>query len=106
MNCTRDSCTYARKHVPFLAALDFPERVAADLDVVIRLLVDEKTAMAIGRGGGQQLLVRSLPAPLRFHVTCGNPATVDTGFVSVLGMPGRSEIRVYFVTAHAGCRNS
>ena len=64
------------------------------------------SVMRIARGGGQQLLVRHLPAPLRFHVTCGNPANVDTGFVSVLGMPGRSEIRVYFVTAHAGCRNS
>ena len=58
------------------------------------------------RNGGRQLLVRDLSAPLRYHVTCTSPANVDAGFVSVLGMPGRGEIRVYFVTAHGGCQTS
>ena len=56
--------------------------------------------------GDRRLLVRGLAAPLQFHVACREETTVDNGFVSVLGLPGRSELRIYFVAARGGCKNS
>jgi prepilin-type N-terminal cleavage/methylation domain-containing protein len=55
-----------------------------------------------------RVLVRNLAAPVAFQVSCRQAATVDVGYISVLGLPGRSDLRVYFqtaLTAPAGCRN-
>lgn len=51
------------------------------------------------------LVVRNLSAPLVFHVTCSEAGNVDVGFISVLGLPGRSDLRVYFQTARGECES-
>ena len=56
--------------------------------------------------GDRRLLVRGLAAPLQFHVSCREETTVDHGFVSVFGLPGRSQLQVYFVAARGGCLSS
>ena len=52
-----------------------------------------------------RVVVRGLAAPLAFHVTCRELGNVDVGFISVLGLPGRSDLRVYFQTARGDCES-
>jgi hypothetical protein len=59
----------------------------------------------VGQGSGNRLLVRDLNAPLKFYVTCTEAANVDVGFISVLGLPGRADLRVYFQSATGECES-
>ena len=54
---------------------------------------------------GSRILVRNLASPLKFRVTCTEAANVDYGFISVLGLPGRTDLRVYFQAAMGECES-
>jgi hypothetical protein len=61
------------------------------------------TVMRVVSPRSSRVLVRDLANPLAFHVTCAKASNVDVGFISVSGLPGRSELRVYFQTARGDC---
>jgi hypothetical protein len=52
-----------------------------------------------------RVMIRDLSARVAFHVTCNQAGNVDVGFISVTGLPGRSDLRVYFQTASGICSN-
>lgn len=85
----------------------YPHGVPATAAVVYRN--SPRAPYSVTRIAGDvdaRLLARSLPGPLQFRVACREENSVDSGFVSVVGLPSRSDFRVYFVSARGGCQGS
>jgi hypothetical protein len=53
--------------------------------------------------GNSRVVARGLASALVFHVHCSKAANVDAGYIKVLNLPGRAELRVYFQTARDDC---
>ncbi len=66
------------------------------------------TVMRSVQPSSSRVMVRDLPAPIVFRVSCGKAGSgnVDLGFISVQGLPGRSDLRVYFQAASGECKNA
>jgi Prokaryotic N-terminal methylation motif len=63
------------------------------------------SVMRVASPSDSRVVVRNLDAPLKFRVTCAEAKNVDFGFISVAGLPGRVDLRVYFQAAIGECEN-